>query len=507
MSEKSLTHNCGIAAVVLKSKNPSTKVLSYLYRLLLHQQNRGQLSSGFTIFNEEKKLLLDTHKGIGSVDEVFKPRDKSFVKHLNERFLGTCGIGHVRYSTSGSEDETLAQPFERTHGNKWKWFAFSWNGNLANFEFLKNEILKNPNYHLTHNNDTDVILHLLALELKEQKNGDLISVFSNVAKKFDGCFNIVFVNAFGEMIVIRDTLGIRPVVYGENDDAFLVASESNALINCGVKNFKSLPAGHLIYVDKNGNHKIVQYSQDKKISHCMFEWVYFANASSVIDEKSVYLTRVNLGRELAKNETAHLNGNAIVVPVPDTSKPCADAMAYELKIPCVEGLLRNRFVGRTFIEGELRNNKIENKYTVIPEVLENKIVLLVDDSVVRGTTIFQLIKYLKNVGKAKEVHIRISAPPLRNPCFYGIAMPTVSELLIPNYEKKIVNEEISQDILNKIATDLGADSIRYQTISGLIKSIGFKKEELCLACLNGNYPTKFGEKLLEEEWKNFLEKK
>jgi len=505
-----LYHNCGIAAVQLKHKaTSSSKTLSYIYRLLLNQQNRGQLSTGFTIYNSEKKQLLDTYKGIGSVDEVFQSRNKEFVKELYERFVGTKGIGHVRYSTSGSEDKNLAQPFERMHGNKWKWFSFCWNGNLANYRELKTQLLNEHDYHLIRNNDTEIILHFLSLELRERNTSNLQTVFSNLAQQFDGCFNIAFLNAHGEMVIARDPLGMRPVVYGENNDAFFVASESNALVNCGVTNYKHLPPGNLIYVNANGEHQILPFAESKKKAHCFFEWVYFANASSVINEKSVYVTRANLGKELAKREWIHKDNNGtlrddvIVVPVPDTAKATADAMAYELKIPSTEGLLRNRFVGRTFIEGAIREERIRNKYTALPEVLRNKIVLLVDDSIVRGATTKQLVKYLKAEGGAKEVHVRVAAPPLRGPCFYGIAMPTVNELLVPQYEGKPTDEEISEEVLYRITQDLGADSLVYQTIDGLVRSIGFSENELCFACINGKYPTESGKKLFEEAWKDF----
>ncbi|MBS4029001.1 MAG: amidophosphoribosyltransferase [Ignavibacteriales bacterium] len=505
-----LHHNCGIAAVQLKhSVKSSSKTLSYIYRLLLNQQNRGQLSTGFTIYNSEKQQLLDTYKDIGSVDEVFQSRNKEFVKDLYERFVGTKGIGHVRYSTSGSEEKNLAQPFERMHGNKWKWFTFCWNGNLANYRELKEQLLDEHEYHLIRNNDTEIIMHFLALELRERNITNLPTVFSNIAKRFDGCFNVAFLNAHGEMIIARDPLGMRPVVYGENDEVFLVASESNALVNCGVTKYKHLPPGHLIYVNANGEHQIIPFAESKKKAHCFFEWVYFANASSVINEKSVYVTRANLGKELAKREWIHkdktgkLRDDVIVVPVPDTAKASADAMAYELKIPSTEGLLRNRFVGRTFIEGSIREERIRNKYTALPEVLKNKIVLLVDDSVVRGATTKQLVKYLKTEGGAKEVHVRVAAPPLRGPCFYGIAMPTVNELLVPQYEGKPTDGEISEEVLKRITQDLGADSLVYQTIDGLVRSIGFPEKDLCLACINGKYPTESGKELFDEAWEEF----
>ena len=283
---------------------------------------------------------------------------------------------------------------------------------------------------------------------------------------------------------------------------FLAASESNSLINCGVTDYKHLEPGHLIYV-KNGHVEVKKYADIPRKAHCMFEWVYFANVSSVLDGQSVYITRTNLGKELAKQETEKIDEEHIVIPVPDTAKAAGDAMAYELKVPSTEGLIRNRFVGRTFIEGSSREDRVQNKYTALREVLKDKKVILVDDSIVRGSTTKQLIRYIKSVGGAKEVHVRVSCPPIRGPCFYGIDMSTVSELLIPKYEKEPKKGEVSNEVVAQIAKDLGADSVRYQTIQGLVRSIGKPAKDLCMACLTGEYPTPYGKKLYMKAWENF----
>jgi len=226
----------------------------------------------------------------------------------------------------------------------------------------------------------------------------------------------------------------------------------------------------------------------------MFEWVYFANVSSVLDNKSVYVVRTNLGRELAKLETESIGSDHIVVPVPDTAKAAGDAFAYELGIPAIEGLIRNRFVGRTFIEGDKRADKVSNKYTVVKEILKGKKILLVDDSIVRGTTSKQIVRYLKEIGGAKEVHVRVTCPPIKSPCFYGIDMSTVHELLLPSYEKDLDPEKTDQKVLDKIAKDMGADSLIYNGVGELVKSIGLPKTDLCLGCLTGKYPTTCGMK-------------
>ena len=495
---------CGICAVYIKENgDAANKALFYLYKLMLNLQNRGQLSAGITTFNPKRPQLLDTYKDLGHVNEVFKTsnREKSF--KIFKRYAGNKGIGHVRYATSGSEGVGVAQPFERHHGIKWKWFSFGFNGTLANYPELKKKIVDTGEYHLTYDNDTELIMHYLSLELRMNKKPDLVKVFSNLAKKFDGCYNMTFINADGEIAVVRDPYGFRPLVYGFSEDKkiFMAASESVALINCGIHDVRSLQPGYMVHI-LDGRIEIKKYTEAKRISHCMFEWVYFSNVGSVLDNKSVYITRTNLGRELAKLETQKIDKDFIVVPVPDTAKAAGDAFAYELGIPSKEGIIRNRYVGRTFIEGSSRHDKVQNKYTALRDVLAGKKVLLVDDSIVRGNTTKQLVRYLKEEGGAKDVHLRITCPPIRGPCFYGIDMSTISELLVPGYEKEPVSGNISKDICQKIANDVKADSLIYQTVEGLIKSIRLPKNNLCTACITGEYPTPWGKKLFNKAWEN-----
>ena len=495
---------CGICAVYIKENgDAANKALFSLYKLMLNLQNRGQLSAGITTYNAGRAKILDTYKDIGHVNEVFRTskQEKSF--KIFKRYAGNKGIGHVRYATSGSDDVGVAQPFERPHGKKWKWFSFGFNGNLANYSELKKNLLAKKEYHLTYDNDTEIMMHYISLELRTGKKPNLVRVFSNLSKKFDGCYNIAFINAEGEIAVVRDPYGFRPLVYGFSEDkkVFMAASESVALVNCGIKDIKPLPPGHMVHIS-NGTIKIKKYADAKRSSHCMFEWVYFSNVSSVLDDRSVYITRTNLGKELAKLETQKTDKDCIVVPVPDTAKAAGDAFAYELGIPSKEGIIRNRYVGRTFIEGSSRDDKVSNKYTALRDVLEGKRVFLVDDSIVRGNTTRQLVRYLKNEGLAKEVHLRITCPPIRGPCFYGIDMSTVSELLVPRYEKNPVSGDISREVCDKIAKDVGADSLIYQTVEGLVKSIGLPKDNLCTACITGSYPTLWGRKLFGEAWKN-----
>jgi len=498
-----LHDNCGIAAVSAKEQSELKESVVYsLYKLLLSMQNRGQLSAGITTFNPIRAELLDTHKDLGLVNDVFRINNKTKSMKIMTRYAGSKGIGHVRYATCGSDDISLAQPFERHHGRLWKWFSFCFNGNLANFSELKNELLNKDGYHIVHNSDTEVMMHYIARSVRDPIKPDLVNVFSKLSKKFDGSYNIAFIDATGRLVVIRDPLGIRPISYGRNNGNVFAASETNALSTCGVYNPIAIKPGQMMIVE-NGEPIIKTYAKSKRRAHCMFEWVYFSNVSSIIDDISVYKVRKNLGKHLAKNEPLKMTDNTIIVPVPETSKAVCDSMAYELGTSVQEGLLRNRYLGRTFIESKDRADMVRNKFTVQREILEGKRVILVDDSIVRGTTSKMIIRFIKEVGKAKEVHMRVSCPPIMGPCFYGIDMSTIGELFAPNNHPDIINEELPQETLDKMAKEIGADSLIYQKQSALVDSIGLPKNDLCLACLNGEYPTKCGKELYCQARKNF----
>ncbi len=495
--------NCGVAAVHITEDSPHKgKVVHYLYRLLLNMQNRGQLSAGVTTFNPSRDRRIDTYKNLGMVNEVFKTSFPILSAKIYQKYAGNKGIGHVRYATCGKESKDYAQPFERQHGRKWKWFSFAFNGNIANFSELRDQLLKKTDYHLVQNVDTEILMHFIARELgKTAQPPDPVDVFRNLSKKLDGSYCLVFINANGDLVAARDPLGNRPLCYGEKEGVLMVASESNALKNLGVEDIKDIPPGHLLHVN-GGTPEIRKFAEPKRIAHCMFEWVYFANVASTLESKSVYLSRTRLGKELAKLETEKITDEHIVVPVPDSAKPAGDAFAYALGVPSLEGLIRNRFVGRTFIESTDRFDKVRNKFTVLREIVEGKKVLLVDDSIVRGTTTKAIVKYIKESGKAKEVHVRVSCPPIMAPCFYGIDMSTVGELFARRFTDDMSQDTLPKEVLDKMAKDLGADSLIYNSVTGLLRAIGLPKNKLCLACLNGDYPTPWGKKLHEAAEKN-----
>jgi amidophosphoribosyltransferase len=506
-----LHHECGIAAIYhLPSPTPSRltpltgpeQVSRLMPRLLLDLQNRGQLAAGFSTFNPRRDQILDTFKQVGTVIEAFRLNHQAKYNSIMQEYAGRAAIGHVRYATCGSTDRSYAQPFERHHGCKWKWFSFAFNGQLANFAELRAELLALADYHLTRETDTEVIMHCLSHELRGDHKPDLVQVFRNLSEKFDGAYNIVFMNAMGDMVVLRDPTGFRPLCVAQDGPLFAAASESVALLNLGFKDIRSLEPGELIVI-QDGKIRCERFAPRRPTAHCFFEWIYFANVASTLDDRSVYLSRSSLGIELAEQERAlgkvPIDEDTIVVPVPDTGKAAADAMAYELGVRSVEGLIRNRYVGRTFIDGENRADRARLKYTPLREVLEGKRVLLVEDTIVRSTTLKSLLNEMRERGGAKEIHVRIACPPIVAPCFYGIDMSTVRELFAPRFmkgDRPTVEEQYA------MAADLGADSLFYLPLDAVARCIGLDEERLCRACLTGEYPTKTGEKLYQLALRN-----
>jgi amidophosphoribosyltransferase len=335
-------------------------------------------------------------------------------------------------------------------------------------------------------------------------------------------------------------LGIKPLSYAIEGALFAAASESVALLNLGFAsdNIRSLLPGQMVAI-KEGQLEIQRFAPSPRQAHCFFEWVYFSNVASTLDRRSVYMARKALGEELAELETVSLDEDTVVVPVPDTSKAAAAAMAYKLGVPCLEGLIRNRYSGRTFIEGgDSRVKKAQAKYTPLREVLEGKRVLLVEDSIVRATTLTALLERIWVVGQPREIHVRVACPPIISPCFYGIDMSTLTELFAPSFlngrglecddssslsladrggcgsEKESGNElphskgvwpavALTPEIEASMAAKLGATSLRYLPMESVARAIGLDSDQLCQACITGRYPTPCGTRLAQTAVENF----
>ena len=500
---------CGIVAVYRLNSSPVSggelyegSVTRLVPDMLIDLQNRGQLAAGLARYDEDAAQLIDTYKEVGSVTDVFHLThpDPGKFRTIVDEYSGRAAIGHTRYATCGKEGREYAQPFERHHGRKWKWFSFCFNGNIANYSEVRTKLLEQDkgDYHLAHETDTELFMHHLAYANKGDKKPDFVEVFRHIANTFDGAYSLAFLNADGDLILARDPLGVRPLVYGFRGNLFGAASESLPLANKGFGDLQDLEPGHLIHVRPEG-YEIREFAPSPRKAHCFFEWVYFANVASEINGKSVYLARNRLGEALADAEPLEVNAEeCIVVPVPDTAKAACDAMAHRLGIPTKEGLIRNRYVGRTFIEGKNRKARVKRKYTVLPEVVRGKRVFLVEDSIVRSTTLRVIVKMLRKFGGAKEVHVRVACPPIMAPCSYGIDMSTVSELIAPQFFERPVKGELAREGLETMGKELGADTLRYLTVDELNGALGLSECDLCEGCLTGEYPTEWGQKLYKE---------
>jgi amidophosphoribosyltransferase len=503
MSE--LHHECGVAAVYhlpgrevgrLCPPQGPEEASRLLPRMLLDIQNRGQLSAGMTTFNPHRNQLIDTYRKLGTVNEAFRMNHRGKAESLMREYAGRAAIGHVRYATCGGDDCSYAQPFERHHLQKHKWFAFSFNGQLANYPQLRDKLLAEDDHHLARTSDTEIIMHEISRELSGDSRLPLLEVMRNIATRFDGAYTLAILNAQGEMLVARDPLGNKPMCYAMDGPLFAAASESVALVNLGFRpeSIRPLEPGEAISVSERGI-QIERFSDESQRAHCFFEWIYFSNVASTLDDRSVYLARKALGEELARLEDLPIDEDTVVVPVPDTSKAAADSMAYRLGVPSVEGLIRNRYSGRTFIEGSGdRVAKAAAKYTPLPEVLAGKKVLLVEDSIVRSTTMRVLISKIREMGKAREIHVRVACPPIIAPCFYGIDMSTIGELFAPPFRKP---GQSDAEMFAAMARALGADSLRFLPVESIARAVAKPADQLCRACITGSYPTPCGQQLYE----------
>jgi amidophosphoribosyltransferase len=510
MSED-LKHECGVAALYWLApskddaetdKNDFENVAALMPPMLLDLQNRGQLASGYSAYNPQNEQIINTTKDLGGVTEAFRMSHPGKHESIVSEHAGIAAIGHTRYATSGQDDLRYAQPFERQHGRLWKWFAMAFNGNLANYTALRERLLSKRGYHFTLNIDTEIIMHTLAYQLRGERKPDLTKVMRALSRDFDGAYNIAFLDALGRMVVSRDPLGLRPMCWGQKGRLFAAANESTALVNLGITDIHHLEPGEMILIEE-GQLSKKRYVESPQKKRCFFEWVYFSNVASEIDGQSVYKTRAETGRLLALKEDQIVDKNSVVVPVPDTAKAAADAFAYHLNIPCMEGVIRNRYVGRTFIQPKsMRVQSAKSKYTPLASVLSGKRVFLVEDSVVRSLTLRTLVRQLRELGNAAEIHVRVACPPIIAPCFYGIDMSTLSELFAPAHVPARYNGTPDEKTLKKMAADLEVDSIRYLNVSDLGPSIGCDSDTLCLGCVTGKHPTPWGKKLMSEARKH-----
>lgn len=454
-----LKEKCGVVGI---SSIVKQRVSESIYKALYTLQHRGQEAAGIAVLEGQEIKLV---KGLGLVTDVLT---KDVLAELN----GGVGIGHVRYSTTPGVTIEEAQPFA-VKNPKFS-FSLAFNGTITNYMEIREELAKLGAVFVT-KTDTEVLAKLLAKNLMEC-GLDYVEAFKVTASEIDGSCSMVLVNDKGELYAYRDPMGFKPLCVGRVNDLVVVASETCALdVLAGFNGceYEPVKPGELVRVSEGSIEKI-QIASSKRRARCMFEYVYFSRPDSVFDGISIYKARENIGRELAKRCPAE---GDMVVPVPDSGRTAALGYSMQIGLPFVEGLMKNRYVGRTFIMPgqDLRDEMVSLKLNVVRDIVQGRRIVLVDDSIVRGTTMKRIVRLLRR-GGAKEVHVRISCPPIISACYMGIDFPTRRELIA-----KIMS-------LEELTRYVEADTLEYNTIDGLLAGIGLPRSELCLACLTGEYP-------------------
>ncbi len=445
-------HSCGVIGMALSHD------VSYLIKNALRViQHRGQESAGIAVFNDGIEIL----KGMGLVHEVLEGEQLRGLK-------GTVGIGHVRYSTSGASVSDNCQPI--VVGTSAGELALGHNGDITNADELRSK-LKTEGWAFLTDSDSEIVIRILANELTSTL--DPFRAIKETMSKLEGSYSLVLL--IGDRIFgVRDPHGFRPLCLGRVDHGYALASESAVFDVLQGEFIRDIQPGEIVEITPEG-FKSKRGMQVPNQAHCMFEFVYFARPDSIIDGREVFETRNRIGKILAREHPVDAD---VVIPVPDSGRAHAVGFAEGSGLEYEEGLMKNRYVERTFIMPDQsdREESVALKLNPIKSTIEGRRVVLVDDSIVRGTTLTKIVQIVKEAG-AKEVHVRIGSPPIRAPCFYGIDMKTRDQFAA------------SSRTVPEIAEFITADSLGYISIDGLVEAIGISKKDLCLACLTGEYPT------------------
>ncbi|MCH8297644.1 MAG: amidophosphoribosyltransferase [Chloroflexi bacterium] len=444
---------CGVIGVFTPEGEASRLAFFGLFAL----QHRGQESAGIAAANGENVVV---HADMGLVTQIF--REPDFYP-----LVGDMAIGHTRYSTTGSSELCNAQPLlvDGRHGQ----LALANNGNIINAAQLKEQLQDEWNCTFASTTDTEVI----ALMLAHATGATWEERVFQCMRQLEGAYSIV-AQTKDTLIAARDPLGIRPLCLGKLNGGWIVASESCALDHLGAEYLRELEPGEVIIIDADGLRTATWSGGTGRRALCVFELIYFARPDSIMEGQLVHSVRQQLGAQLAREHSVDAD---LVIGIPDSSTAAAVGYAQESGIPYSEGLVKNRYVGRTFIEPEqrLRDLGVRQKFNPLVEVIQGKRLVVVDDSIVRGTTTPHVVNLLRKAG-AKEVHMRVCAPPIKHPCFMGVDMASREELLAANKS------------LDEIRSFIGADSLGYLSVQGLMKVVGGSDGGFCDACFTGNYP-------------------
>ncbi|MEE1100538.1 MAG: amidophosphoribosyltransferase [Agathobacter sp.] len=453
-----LHEECGVFGIW---SNDINGVAEDIYYGLVALQHRGQESAGIVVCDTKGPLgNVCIHKGMGLVSEIF---DKNIMANLR----GNIGIGHVRYSTTGESMIENAQPVFLNYLKGT--LALAHNGNITNADEIRNELIeKGASFHGT--TDSEVIAYKIAME--RMQSGSIEEAVIRVSKMLKGGYALLMVSP-QKLVGVRDPLGLKPLCLGKRGEAYMLASESAAIVSAGGEYVRDIEPGEVVTISENGIVSDFTLKQEKH-AHCIFEYIYFAREDSVMDGISVHGARLKGGASMAKRYPVEAD---VVTGVPDSGIAAAVGYAEESGIPFKLAFHKNSYVGRTFIKPtkKERQSAVQMKLSLIENVVKDKRVVLIDDSIVRGTTISNLINTMRNAG-AKEVHVRISSPPFLYPCYYGTDVPDNSELIA----NKLSKDEICKFI--------GADSLEYMEVEDLHEMVN--DLPICKACFDNNYPVK-----------------
>jgi amidophosphoribosyltransferase len=442
---------CGITGVFAPGRDAARLAYFALYAL----QHRGQESAGIAVADGG---TIRSHKAMGLLGAIF---DEDILSELS----GHIAVGHTRYSTTGSSIVVNAQPLlERTELGD---FAFAHNGNLTNTDDLRETL--SPTTVLTATSDSEVMAKLIV-----ESKGTMFERIESVLKVARGAYSIVLCTQ-DELYAFRDPWGVRPLCIGALEDGgYVVASESCALGPIDAQYLREIKRGEIIRITAHGLESRQTAVEGTIPALCMFEYIYFSRPDSKLDERSIYMARHAMGRQLAKEHPADAD---VVMAVPDSAIAGGIGYAAESGLPYIEGLIKNRYIGRTFIspDQKMRSRGVHLKFNPVIENLRGQRVVVVDDSIVRGTTTPRIVALLRESG-VKEVHLRITSPPIKHPCYLGVDMATYDELVAANYT------------VEQIRAKTGADSLGYLSLGGLMTAVGREREEMCIGCLTGEYP-------------------
>ena len=454
MTQEYPKHYCGVFGI-FGHANAAELTYYGLYAL----QHRGQESAGIVAYDGKQFRI---HKGMGLVPQIF---DGEVLHGL----VGNVAVGHTRYSTTGSSHLRNAQPLTVDCGRGQ--IAIAHNGNLTNAAFLRDELEAKGSIFQT-TVDSEIILHLLA---QPTDNGDESSL-ARAMRRIEGAYSLVIMTE-NELIGVRDPHGFRPLSLGKLGDAWVLASETCAFDLIQAKFVRDIEPGEMVIINKDGVRSIQAFPEQKRRAFCIFEYVYFARPDSSIGGHNVYKVRVEMGRQLALEYPIPAD---IVVPVPDSGNCAALGYSQQSGIPFEMAFVRNHYVGRSFLQPSqlIRDFNVRVKLNLVTDLVKGKRVIIVDDSIVRGTTCKTRVNNLKEAG-AKEVHVLVSCPPHMNPCVYGIDFPDRNKLMAANYS------------IDEIRRYLNADTLGYLSQDGLVKATGSPKSAFCMACYDGDYPVPY----------------